>query len=290
MTEHDIPYLNTLREQLVSGIAAQQPRRQRRRFVVRFALASAAVATAAVAAVVFIGGSATQSADAAILRHVRAALAPSAEVILHEQAVATLNGSRVHYESWQLETAPYSFRRIKGPTETSYDGTTLATYDASTNTITEEAATTPRPLDDPVASLRQLLQTGDAKIVTTTTLNGRRVYEITAHSSEATLNGTLYVDTATYAPVRAELPGPGCPGDDCAGPETIDFVAYAQLPVNETNRKLLSVVATHPQARVVAAPPTTTSATSTTPASTTPAPKSSTKPAPSPSGSTTTSG
>ena len=282
MDEHDIPYLNTLREQLVTGIATRRQPHRRRRLILRLATASAATAAAAIAAVVLIGGNPTSNADAAILRHVRAALAPSTTVILHEQAVATLNGSRVDYQSWQLSSAPYSYRRIKGPTETSYDGTTLATYDAATNAITEQPASAPQSFDDPVATLRQLLQSGDAAIVATTTLNGRRVYEIKAHSTQLTLQGTVYVDAATYAPVRAELPGPGCPGADCAGPETIDFLSYEQLPATDANRKLLSVTAMHPQAHIVSAPaPTTTGANGTTPNTPSPAPKSSAKPAPS---------
>lgn len=282
MDEHDIPYLNTLREQLVTGIAARQQPRRRRRLILRVATASAATAAAAIAAVVLIGGNTTSNADASILRHVRAALAPSATVILHEQAVATLNGSRVDYQSWQLSSAPYSYRRIKGPTETSYDGTTLVGYDAATNTIREQPASAPQSFDDPVATLRQLLRSGDATILATTTIDGRRVYEINAHSTQPPLEITVYVDAATYAPVRAELPGPGCPGVDCAGPETIDFLTYEQLPATDANRKLLSVTAMHPQAHVDSAPtPTTTGAEGTTPERTTPAPKTSSKPTPS---------
>jgi hypothetical protein len=171
-------------------------------------------------------------------------LAPTGDVILHEQAVATLDGSRVDYESWQLSSAPYSYRRIKGATETSYGGSTIDSYDPPTNTITEQPASAPQQYDDPVAAPRQLLRTGDAAIVATTTLNGRRVYEISAHSTQATLDGTIYVDASTCAPVRAELPGP----------ETIDFLAYEQLPVDYANRTLLSVTGMRPNAAVVAAP------------------------------------
>ena len=116
------------------------------------------------------------------------------------------------------DLASHSYRRIKGTTETSYDGTTLATYNATTNTISEQPASGPPHFDDPVATLHQLLASGDAKIVTTKTLNRRRVYEISTRSAHAVLNGTIYADASTYAPVRAELqPPPTCPESDCAG-------------------------------------------------------------------------
>jgi hypothetical protein len=265
--EHDIPYLHTLRGQLVGGVAARQRRVRRTRLVVRATAVAAAVVAATAAGITLLGGqSGTPSADAAVLRHTRAAVTPSGSVILHVKAVATLDGSRVDYESWQLSSAPYSYRRIKGPTESSFDGSTVETYDASTGTITEQPASQPQSFDDPVAKLRELLAGGDAHIVGRTTIGGRDVYEITTHSDDAILNGTVYADATTYAPVRADLEPPSpCPPDGCMGPETIDFLAYEQLAATGDNMKLLSVAAQHPHASVVTAPaPTSTAETTTT--------------------------
>jgi hypothetical protein len=81
------------------------------------------------------------SADAAILRHVRAAVSLPWGSILHEHAVSTWADQRVDYELWQLTDPPHTYRVHKGPTEASFDGTTECLYDPSTNTIVERPET-----------------------------------------------------------------------------------------------------------------------------------------------------
>jgi hypothetical protein len=279
MDTKDIPYLRALRDELVQGIELERHGRRRRRTAARVALATAAVAAAAASGLAVFGGhGSTPSAEAAVLRHARSAVAPRGTVILYEKAVGILNGSRVDYESWQLSSPPYSYRVIKGPTEGAYDGSSMSEYDPATNAIVEQPASKQQQFDDPVADLRRLLASGDAHIVMQTTIDGRAVYEITSHSSDALLNGTVYVDASTYAPVRVQLvPDASC--QDCVGPETIDFLDYRQLAPTADNLRLLSLAAQHPQAHVV----TITGRTSTDTTATTTEPKSGGKP-------TTTSG
>jgi len=271
MDTKDIPYLKELRDELVHGIELERRGRRRQRRAARVAIATAALAAAAAAGLAFFGGHGnTPTAEAAVLRHARSAVAPSGTVILYEKAVGMLNGSRVDYESWQLSSPPYSYRVIKGPTEGAYDGSSISEYDPATNTITEQPASQPQQSNDPVADLRQLLASGDAHIVTHTTIDGRAVYEITSHSSNALLNGTVYVDATSYAPVRVQL-APDASCQDCVGPETIDFLDYRQLAPTTDNLQLLSLAAQHPQAQIV----TTTGKTSTDTTPTTTEPKSS---------------
>ena len=98
------------------------------------------------------------------------------------------------YEFWQRSDVPEDARIIKGGAETSFNGNTADSYDASTNTIREQQLSQQNLPEDPVAKIRALLDSGDAQIVDTTTLDGHAVLKIQAHSSDDMLfNGTIYV-------------------------------------------------------------------------------------------------
>jgi hypothetical protein len=120
--------------------------------------------------------------------------------------------------------------------------------------------------------VRALLDNGDAQIVGTTTLEGRRVFEIRAHSSDDMLfNGTIYVDRQSYEPVLAEVEQRGYDcgqSTPCAGLEQIRFLAYEYLPQTPESMRLLSTIAQHPSAHVIGASSgsdTSTGQTQTTP-------------------------
>src|SRR5439155_12730665 len=205
-------------------------------------------------------------------QHVRLAVTPPAGVVLHEKTINTLGGLQWGYEFWQRSDPPYSYRVIKGPTEAAFTGSTIETYDPATNTISAQPDPQPKLYDDPVAKLRELLAKGDAQVIGTTTIDGRDVLKIVAHSSNDMLfNGTIYVDTKSYRPVLAEIQqnaydcGHSSP---CSGLERIRFLAYEYLPATADTLRLVSLEAQHPGASVAAAPaPTDTSTgqTATTP-------------------------
>lgn len=280
MNDHtDIPYLATLRQELVRAVARRNRRHRQLMVATRLTVAAAVVAVAATVGVSVFGAAGTgpQNANAAILHRVSLAITPQTDVILHEQTTNTIGDQEWNYEFWQLSDPPYTGRVIKGGVESGFSGDTMATYDPTSNTIQEQTYQS-QPFDDPVAQLRQLLNDGDAQIVGTTTIDGQAVYEIQAHSTDNMLfNGTIYVDQNTYQPVVAKIQqnsydcGHATP---CSGLETIHFVAYEYLPDTPANQALVSITAQHPDARVI--PPSSTG-TSTGATSTTPSAKSGTK-------------
>jgi hypothetical protein len=170
--------------------------------------------------VLFLTGGSTSgpsAADAAILRHVAAELAPPAGTILHEQAMVSLAGApAVPYELWAQADAPHAYRIIKF----GHEGTGT------------RGSTGP---DDFAASLRAMVQSGQATIAATTTFDGVRAYKLTVTRSPVRfLNGTAYVAASDYHPLELDT-------TDIVGGEVIKFTAYEYLPANAANMRLLHV-------------------------------------------------
>lgn len=256
----DIPYLRDLRSELVRA-AGRRNRRRRRTVVAGRSVASvAAVAAAAVCGLTLFGagGAHTDSADAAVLRRVAAALAPPPGTILHERALVTIPGqAQGRYELWQKADSPFAYRVIKLGHEASWDGSVLASYDADTNTIVlQTGSPVSHPAyapDDYAADLRALVQSGQAKIDRQTVFNGVPAYRLTVTGAPTRfLNGVVYVNRSDYQPLEIQTTGVR---------ETIDFQAYEYLPANTANTKLLDLQAQHPGARVVGPPSTATTTT-----------------------------
>src|ERR1700751_3580384 len=121
----DIPYLESLRKELVRGVGRNIQRRHRTLVAARAAGFLVAVAGAAVIAVTVFGaaGPQTETANGAVLHRVATALAPPAGTILHEQAVVTIQGTApATYELWQESDSPYAYRVIKFGHEASWNG------------------------------------------------------------------------------------------------------------------------------------------------------------------------
>ncbi|MBV8217985.1 MAG: hypothetical protein JO325_05955, partial [Solirubrobacterales bacterium] len=75
---------------------------------------AAGLAAGAAAALVGTGASApVPTADAAIMRHVTAALTPPPATILHERALVTLGSTTAPYELWEQSAPPHAYRVIK---------------------------------------------------------------------------------------------------------------------------------------------------------------------------------
>jgi hypothetical protein len=268
----EIPYLSALRAELVRAAIRSNRLRARQVRAARAGLLALALGAAAAGlALLGANGSTTPSANASVLRAVRSAVTPPARTILHEETINTLGNLRWRYEFWQRSDAPQDARVIKGGTEASFNGSVVDTYNPSTNTIQERSTQETTP-EDPVVKVRALLDNGDAQIVGTTTLEGRRVFEIRAHSSDDMLfNGTIYVDRQSYEPVLAEVEQRGYDcgqSTPCAGLEQIRFLAYEYLPQTPESMRLLSTIAQHPSAHVIGASSgsdTSTGQTQTTP-------------------------
>jgi hypothetical protein len=279
----DIPYLESLREELVHGVGRSNQRRHRKLLAARGAALLVAVAGAAIVGVTVFGaaGPQTETANAAILHRVATALAPPAGTILHERAVVTIQGmAPATYELWQESDSPYAYRVIKFGHEASWNGSVLASYDSSTNTIVEQpggpSSNSAYAPDDQAAQLRALVASGQARIDAYTTFDGVPAYKLTVTgASSPFLNGTVFVAKSNYHPLQIQttLSGedrkPGGAGDHSsttgAGsdvPETIDFQTYEYLPATSANLQLLDLQAQHPGAQVIGAGSTSTTTTS----------------------------
>lgn len=226
-----------------------KPVARRRRRLAFGAVAVAAVAAAAVA-LAGIGGSGGPSpAGAAILAHVIRASSPPADVIVHVlETGAQPDGTSVTVEWWQETNPPYAFRLIKGQAgsqiEAASDGTTESQYDASTDTVYQQADSVPPTLIDPIETMRAGLADGTARIAGTVTIDGRSLYEIDLPDGVAG-----YFDKTTYRPAYIDNPQRG------GSVVRTQVVAYDELPLTSVNEKLLSVGDQHPDARVAAGEP-----------------------------------
>lgn len=254
---NDIPAeLRLYRAQLRDAVARDLDRRRGRNFVIAVpALTVAAVAAVAVVAISSLGTHAP-AADAAILHRISAALAPRAGTILHERALVSVPGQSSTYELWAQADSPNAYRVIKWGHEVSWTGSAYSSYDASTNTISTgsdnagPAGKSHEPTDI-IATLRQLVQSGQAHVDATTTLDGVPAYRLTVGgSTDRFLNGTVYVARDSYRPLLIET-GAGCLGT-CT--ETIRYQIYEYLTSNPANMKLLDLAAQHPGATVSGRP------------------------------------
>jgi hypothetical protein len=248
--------LRLYREQLRAAIDADLRRRTTRvrpRRPLRLLVPALAAAAAAIAAVaVLTSGGQVQSADAAVLRHVAAALTPQAGSILHERALVTVEGRAPQpYELWARADGS-AYRVIKFGHEFSSDGSSGASYDPVSNTITVSPSGTSAP-DDAATTLRGMVDSGAAHVDGAVTLDGRPAYQLTVSGATPNyLNGTVWVARDSYRPLRivTSFDDPSC-GGGCS--ETISYLTYEYLPADADNMKLLDVAAQHPGAQTVSA-------------------------------------
>jgi hypothetical protein len=230
----------TLREELL-----RRPRARRRN---RVALGAAlAVATAAAAMVVLIGNGGSggpSSANAAILAHVARVMSPPPHLIVHVKETGVQpDGTPVSVEWWQETNPPYAVRIIKGASNQAYegsrDGTANSLYDAATNTIHRQASSKSLTLTDPVETVRAELGSGTANIAGTVRTDSQSLYKIELP------NGVIgYFDQTDYRPVYLDNPQ----GDGTV--VRTHVLAYEELPLTSENKRLLSVMAQHPDAKV----------------------------------------
>jgi hypothetical protein len=213
--------LQLYRDQLRDAVERDLARRRRWRFrprglSLRLGLpAAAAAGVAATLAIAFTGGPPVQSADAAILRHVSAALSEPPGFLIHERAMVSLDGGAQHlFELWAQTDPPYTYRVIK------WDHTGTGTGRRGS------------PENIP-ATLRSLVQSGQAAVDGTATVDGIPAYKLTVHGADDTwLNGTAYVAQSDYLPIEIDSHG-----------EVIRYQAYERLPATAANLRLLELPA-----------------------------------------------
>jgi hypothetical protein len=268
--------LRIFRDQLRDAIQRDLDRRARRRRgtlrAARLGAAVLAVTAGLTAAVMVTGGAGPRPANAAILRAAAGALTPPPGTILHERAVVS---SDVHaplpIEFWAQADSPYAYRTIKFGRESSWDGVRYATYDPASNTISCDNSGCPWPIFterlpagagpapqlpvDFVATLRSLIQTGQARVEGTTVIDGVPAYELTVSGmapgwTNGVANGTYDVAQSDYHPLLIQTTV-DCATGACG--ETVRFQTYEFLPATSANLALLDLSAQHPGARVQSA-------------------------------------
>jgi hypothetical protein len=210
--------LELFRDQLRDAVArdlspsrGSRPRSRRRALLLTTAAGAAAAGAALVASLT--GSPPVPSADAAVMRHVVAALTAPPATILHERAMVTLGSTTQPYELWIESRPPYRYRVIKWG---------------------HEGTGTGRAPTDPAATLRSMVTSGRAHVDDTTTFRGVPAYRLTVSGApDRFLNGTAYVSRSTYQPLEIDT--------NSAGPtERIVYQTYEYLPATTANQALLN--------------------------------------------------
>jgi hypothetical protein len=212
--------LSAYRDQLRDSVARDLEHRGRsrlsRRGVITWAVPAAALAAATAAVLItVVGGAASPTpADAAILRHVSAALTPAPGEILHEHAVVSLNGGPGHvYELW-ADTSNGAYHVAKFGHEATGTSNGSGVQDAAT-------------------SLRALVQSGDATVVGPDSVDGTPAWKLhVSGAADPFLNGTVYVAQSNYEPLLIQTDAARC---DTPCTETIRYQAYEYLPRTAEN-------------------------------------------------------
>ena len=186
-----------------------------------------------------------------LLHAIAAALSPPSGTIVHERAmIATPGRAPQPFELWAQSDSPQAYRVIKWGHEGSWNGSSLSTYDPHSNTVRVSPGGGPQPgrSHQPVdfaSSLRALVQSGQARVGGTSTIDGVSAYELSVGANADVLppGSTAYVATSDYRPLVIDY--------NANGGQTISFEAYEYLPANAANLSVLNLVAQHPGARVV---------------------------------------
>ena len=131
------PELQSFRHELRAAVEADLVRHQDHRRHLRRAVAlgtPAGLAALGLSLALVLGAGRTPSpADAAILASAQGALTPPPDSVFHVAATITVGSSAAQpYELW---TAGSSYRFIKFGYEAAWNGTTMSSYDAASNTL-----------------------------------------------------------------------------------------------------------------------------------------------------------
>jgi hypothetical protein len=243
-------FRHELRAAIEADLACHRDHRRHLRRAVAIGTPAVLAALGLSLALVLGAGSKPSSADAAILTSAQGALTPPSNSVFHVAATIAVGSSPAqHYELW---TAGSSYRFIKFGYEAAWNGTTMSSYDAASNTIYVGIYSPQNQVPvDTAATIRSLISSGQAQVSGSAVVDGVPAYVLSLSGlpvGGGLANGTYDVAKSDYHPLLLQTTV-ACQQGQC--PETVQFQTYEYLPEAPATLSLLDLRTQHPGATVV---------------------------------------